>query len=81
MLRQTATFCTAIVCFSISGVAVAQQTTVLDAASQGEGNKGTSFRPVDSTGNPAFFELTARAILDPNDSFNPDASGPVAPVC
>ncbi|MCZ6697699.1 MAG: hypothetical protein O7D94_02070, partial [Planctomycetota bacterium] len=80
MTRHTATLCAAVLCFGITGYAVAQETTFLDEASQGEGNKGTSFRPVDSTGAPAFFELTARAIIDPGDPFNPDALGPTGTV-
>ncbi|MFQ5425244.1 MAG: hypothetical protein ACE5F9_14865, partial [Phycisphaerae bacterium] len=76
---------TGFVCLGATAAASAvppgsSRTTVLDAAHQGEGNKGVSFRPTDTTGGDAFFVLTARTRIDPSDPFGPDAVGETGTV-
>jgi len=56
--------------------AAAQATFVtvdLTKDSQGKGNKGTSFRPVDDSGNDAPFVISAWSMLDPAQPENPAA--------
>lgn len=47
----------------------------LDKATQGEGNKGISYRPLDPLGNPAGFVLTARSHIDTAQPFTATAPG------
>jgi len=47
----------------------------LDKATQGEGNKGISYRPLDPLGNPAAFVLTARSDIDTAQPFTATAPG------
>lgn len=41
----------------------------------GSGDKGTKFRPVDSSGKPASFELSARSYIDQSKPFDANAKG------
>ena len=52
----------------------------LDKATQGEGNKGISYRPLDPLGNPAAFVLTARSSIDDSQPFVAGASGLIGTV-
>jgi hypothetical protein len=61
--------------------ALAQQTVLLDEAHQGRGNKGSGFRPVNTTANSAPFVLTARSNVASNDSSDPDAAGALGTIC
>ncbi len=47
---------------------------LLDKGHQGEGNMGTPFRPIDESGSPAVFELTAHTMVDMMAPFDPNAS-------
>lgn len=47
---------------------------LLDKGHQGGGNKGTAFRPIDESGLPAVFELTAHTLVDSTLPFDPNAS-------
>lgn len=69
----------------VLGLLSAQQASAdmitLDAAAQGSGSKGLSYRPTDDEGLLASFVLTARSAIDEDDRFNPDAWGQAGTVC
>ncbi len=69
-----------IVAVTLAIPAVAQQVTFLDATHQGQGNKGVMFRPVDSTGNPAFFVLTALSGVNAAAPTDPDSAGSIGTI-
>ncbi len=52
----------------------------LDKATQGGGNKGANYRPVDEFGVPANFYMTARTAIDHTQPFFADAAGSVGTV-
>ncbi|MCF7974385.1 MAG: hypothetical protein K9N55_11260 [Phycisphaerae bacterium] len=51
--------------------------TNLTAWTQGSGDKGVSWTPIDSQGNSASFTITARSSVDNTQPFNANASGDV----
>lgn len=52
----------------------------LDKATQGGGNKGASYRPVDEFGQDVNFYMTARTAIDDSQPFVADAAGSVGTV-
>jgi hypothetical protein len=53
----------------------------LDGTAQGDGNKGTAFRPSDGAGGFANFLMTARSMIDNTQPFVADAPGSVGTIC
>ena len=52
----------------------------LDKATQGGGNKGTSYRPVDEFSAEVNFYMTARTVIDMSSPYDPDATGQVGTI-
>jgi len=52
----------------------------LDKATQGGGNKGANYRPVDEFGVEASFYITARTAIDHTQPFFADAAGSVGTI-
>ncbi len=70
-----------IVCVFVVGTSTAFGNMVsLDEHTQGKGNKGLSFRPVDGFGGAAGFVMTARTMIAPSNPFMADAIGQMGSV-
>jgi len=64
---------------SQASVASAALTSLTEDA-QGEGNKGFSWIPLDSEGNPSAFTMTARSSVDSSQPFSANAAGDLGTV-
>jgi len=74
-ITRFAAVCLALIICSIGASNSFADMIDLSKVTQGSGNKGASYRPLDQFGGPASFIMTARTSIDLANPYDPDATG------